>query len=57
MSDEQLHFLSLISEFIHAYTDMSKKQSAEIREATSVYITRDVIFLLPEGLDTIPTLI
>lgn len=57
LSDEQLHFLNLVSESIHAYVDMDKKQYAEIRETTSVYITRDVIFLLPEVLDIIQTLI
>lgn len=36
---------------------VNKKQSTEIREATSVYITRHMIFVLPEVLDIVQTLI
>lgn len=56
MSDDQLQFSDLVSESIYPYTGINKKQSAEIREATSVHITSNMIFLLPEVLDTIQTL-
>lgn len=57
MSDAQLQFSDLISESVHPYTGINKKQSAEIREAASVHITSNMIFLLPEVLDIIQTLI